>query len=88
MIITNIFRSRRTAFRVLIALIVIGAIGAIGLAVYVGLQEPTTSQPNLHDLDESKPSTPFTCTPLELEPRLSTGERHLSDIAPSLVVPQ
>lgn len=88
MIITNIFRSRPTAFRVLIALIVLGAIGAIGLAVYVGLQEPTTSQPNLHDLDESNASTPFTCTPLELEPRLGTGERLLSHIAPSVVAPR
>lgn len=86
MIISNIFRSRPTASRVLMVLLEVAAICAIQLAAYVGVQEPATSQPPVYHLPESQPSTPS--TPPELEPTPTTGQPHLAHAAPSLVAPK
>ena len=81
------FRTQYTTLIVLIAVLGLGTVVPVGLAAYVGLQQPETSRLSLGGEGEDQLLTTLLYAPPGLEPTLTVGEEQLPHGAPWLVAP-
>jgi hypothetical protein len=81
------FRSQYPTLLVLVALLGLGTVVPVGLAAYVGLQQPETSRLSLEGQEGNQLLTTLLYAPPGLEPTYSLGEATLAHSAPWLVAP-